>query len=159
MHASGVENGQQAVDLFPLTPPADGTTPFDAIIMDANMRQTTMTGTLKEEERAAACSVTLLVSSAHLFYFSAFVFVLSCLAVLDGLGATRILRSRGYRLPILALTGHALAEDQAAFLQAGADCVMLKPVNRAQLTHALNKYLAKQREDRAAARRETANKQ
>jgi CheY-like chemotaxis protein len=61
--------------------------------------------------------------------------------VLSGLEATTILRKQGIRIPIIAVTGNALAEDVQAFLQAGADAVLLKPTGRQALVQALRKHL------------------
>lgn len=62
--------------------------------------------------------------------------------VMSGLEATVFLRSRGLTLPILAVTGNALQEDVSAFLAAGAQFVLTKPINRSMLVHALHKHLA-----------------
>ena len=50
---------------------------------------------------------------------------------LDGLGATRILKSSAETktIPILALTSHATAGDQEKALAAGCDDFATKPVN------------------------------
>lgn len=50
--------------------------------------------------------------------------------VLDGTGATRLLRGRGYRGVILALTASAMGSDKQACLQAGMDGFLTKPVTR-----------------------------
>lgn len=60
--------------------------------------------------------------------------------VLNGIEATRILRDRGYRLPIIACTGNALQEDVDAFLQAGANEVLTKPISKAKLEATLAKF-------------------
>jgi signal transduction histidine kinase/CheY-like chemotaxis protein/ABC-type amino acid transport substrate-binding protein len=57
--------------------------------------------------------------------------------VMDGLTATRELRLRGYRLPIIALTANALKEDQDASLAAGCNAHLSKPINRNELIQAL----------------------
>jgi two-component system sensor histidine kinase/response regulator len=61
--------------------------------------------------------------------------------VLNGVDACRILRDRGVQVPIIALTGNALAEDVDAFMSAGAVAVLTKPINRAQLQQALAEHL------------------
>jgi len=47
---------------------------------------------------------------------------------MNGVVATQLLRHAGIRLPIIAVTGNALAEDVQAFMMAGAEAVLTKPV-------------------------------
>ncbi|QDT15695.1 PAS domain S-box protein [Alienimonas californiensis] len=56
---------------------------------------------------------------------------------LDGLEATRELRSRGYRGPIVALTAHAMEGAAAACLAAGCDAHASKPISREELVDAV----------------------
>jgi CheY-like chemotaxis protein len=51
---------------------------------------------------------------------------LSLLSVMDGVTATRLLRSRGFTLPIIGVTGNALEEDLEAFRHSGADEVLVR---------------------------------
>lgn len=62
--------------------------------------------------------------------------------VLGGIDATRQLRERGYRAPIVALTANALKkEDVGAFLEAGCDDFIAKPIHRDRLYELLGRYL------------------
>lgn len=52
---------------------------------------------------------------------------------LDGISLCRRLRSRGYKMPILLLTGCDTSQDKAAGLDAGADDYLVKPFNPEEL--------------------------
>ena len=60
--------------------------------------------------------------------------------VMDGYEATRLLRSRGYDGPDLALTANAMAEDAARCLQAGCNDHLTKPIDRLRLIQAVGCY-------------------
>lgn len=68
--------------------------------------------------------------------------------IMDGLEATRLLRSQGKSVPIVALTAHALKEIKESTQQAGMDGYLTKPVRPAGLSRILAKWLPS---------RETAN--
>jgi PAS domain S-box-containing protein len=53
--------------------------------------------------------------------------------VLDGYKATALLRDKGYKGKIVALTAHALVEEREHSFAAGCDAHLTKPVNRAKL--------------------------
>ncbi|MEZ4436066.1 MAG: response regulator [bacterium] len=59
----------------------------------------------------------------------------------DGLEATRRLRARGCRRPIIALTAGALAEERAACVEAGMDAFLAKPVEAARLVETIEVWL------------------
>ena len=58
--------------------------------------------------------------------------------VMDGPTATKALRAAGFSKPILGVTGNALPADFAAFIAAGADDVLIKPVTLARLNEAFD---------------------
>ncbi len=48
---------------------------------------------------------------------------------LDGFTATRMLRQRGYRGPVVALTAHAMLDDRERIQDCGCDAHLTKPLN------------------------------
>ena len=60
---------------------------------------------------------------------------------LDGYQLTQTLRARGMRIPIVALTAHALAEDRQKCMQAGCDDYESKPIIKARLLSVCQKWL------------------
>ncbi len=61
--------------------------------------------------------------------------------VVDGYEATRRLRARGFKRPILALTAHGMAEHRQKSLEAGCDGHLVKPIERDALIHAIVEFL------------------
>jgi signal transduction histidine kinase len=59
---------------------------------------------------------------------------------IDGLEATAELRRQGYRKPILALTAHAMKEEQGRCLNAGCNAHLSKPVNFKSLVRSIAAY-------------------
>lgn len=56
---------------------------------------------------------------------------------MDGLEATRRIRSQGYQKPIIALTAHALPAETAKSIAAGCNLHLTKPINKADLVGTL----------------------
>ena len=61
--------------------------------------------------------------------------------VMDGLTATRTLRERGFKKPIIALTANVLPEDRQRCAEAGCSGFAGKPIDRALLYEALRSAL------------------
>ena len=67
---------------------------------------------------------------------------------MDGLTATRLLRSpqstaRNPHLPVIAMTAHAMPEDEATCLEAGMSGYLTKPVSLLKLAAVLDQWLPK----------------
>ena len=62
--------------------------------------------------------------------------------VLDGVAATDEIRSRGSKVPIIAMTANALKGDAEAFMSAGMSDYVAKPVDRRLLIALLVKWLS-----------------
>ena len=62
---------------------------------------------------------------------------------MDGFEATRLWRAKetGSRVPILALTAHAMVDHGQRVLEAGMDDLLAKPIRLADLAQALARWL------------------
>ncbi len=61
--------------------------------------------------------------------------------VMDGYEATRALRDAGHRMPIIALTAGAIAQDRERCLATGMNDFLCKPIDGALLAQALQQWL------------------
>ena len=68
------------------------------------------------------------------------VILMDCqMPVMDGIEATRVLRSKGVKLPIIALTANAFDDDRERCLEAGMDGFVSKPLSEATLREELTR--------------------
>jgi PAS domain S-box-containing protein len=65
--------------------------------------------------------------------------------VMDGYAATVELRRRGVKIPIIALTAYAMAEDRDKCIASGCDAYLSKPVDEETLLSAVNHALGNDR--------------
>ena len=65
--------------------------------------------------------------------------------ILDGHQTTRKLRELGYRMPIVALTAHAMKEEREKAKQSGFTEFLTKPINRVELVEVLKRFLPRGR--------------
>ena len=61
--------------------------------------------------------------------------------VMNGLEATRILRQKGIKTPVIAVTANALKGDRDLCIQAGCDDYLSKPVDKDRLAEVIARYL------------------
>jgi len=149
----GVENGQECVDLFKevmtsspsskthhlmhFAPLAAATGAAQSAVGAAGV--STRGPTLSELAVAQMGMGTRAYSTAK--YPFDCILMDGSMPVMNGVEATQILRQHGVLLPIIAVTGNALAEDVNAFIAAGASHVLTKPINRKKLHDVLATYL------------------
>jgi len=60
---------------------------------------------------------------------------------MDGLEATRLLRSRGYTHPIVALTANVMKEEIAQCMESGCNGFIGKPINRPEFNETVLQHL------------------
>ncbi|MBX3362724.1 MAG: response regulator [Phycisphaeraceae bacterium] len=71
--------------------------------------------------------------------------------VMDGYEATKALRRRGFKTPIIAITANARVEDSNLCLAAGCDDFIAKPFTRQSLLDACSKWLGRSSDKCVAA--------
>ena len=71
------------------------------------------------------------------------------LPIMDGWTVARTLREKASRLPIIALTAHAMSGDKAKALEAGCDDYHPKPVDFGRLLHQVDEALLRREEAEA----------
>jgi CheY-like chemotaxis protein/anti-sigma regulatory factor (Ser/Thr protein kinase) len=61
---------------------------------------------------------------------------------MNGYEATKALRKKGIKTPIVALTAHAMKGDDKKCIEAGCDEYLAKPIKRGELSETIGKYLS-----------------
>ena len=70
---------------------------------------------------------------------------------IDGYAATRSIRERGSRVPVIGLTIHGQAADRQRCLDAGCDDIVAKPIKRPPLLEAVSRWMGHAHVERRAA--------
>ena len=60
--------------------------------------------------------------------------------IMDGYEATRMLRQKGVKTPIVALTASEIQDDERGYAEAGCDGCLSKPIDEKKLLAFLAKY-------------------
>jgi len=63
---------------------------------------------------------------------------------MDGIEATKKLRENGFKIPIVALTANVMAEEKSAYMKAGMNDHLSKPIEIKALERVLQKFLSNQ---------------
>ncbi|MDO9511590.1 MAG: PAS domain S-box protein [Bacteroidales bacterium] len=61
--------------------------------------------------------------------------------LMDGLEATKIIKSEGFKVPIVAQTAYAMSGDRMLALESGCDDYLPKPIRRDALFQVINQYV------------------
>lgn len=61
--------------------------------------------------------------------------------IMDGYEATRIIKTKKPKMPIIAQTAYALSTDKVKSIQGGFDCYLTKPIEKKILIETLAKYM------------------
>ena len=61
---------------------------------------------------------------------------------MNGYDATKIIRKKGYKMPIIALTAYAMKGDEQKCLNVGCDAYLSKPVDAEKLFDTVSKFLS-----------------
>ncbi|MFV2058002.1 MAG: response regulator, partial [Thiohalomonadales bacterium] len=67
--------------------------------------------------------------------------------VMDGIAAVKMLRKKGCKIPIVALTANAFSEDRQACMNAGFSEYLTKPIDRQRLYQVLKYYINRSKKE------------
>ncbi|MCA9539137.1 MAG: AAA family ATPase [Myxococcales bacterium] len=131
--------------LLPLSVPAADRPPPRVLVVEDNLVNQKITRWMLEKHGyhcvVVGDGVRALEAHAHAEHD---IILMDCqMPEMDGLEATRRLRARGCRLPIIALSAGALDDERAACQEAGMDDFIAKPIKMPELLAVIEAHLAR----------------
>ena len=136
---------EQETEVPPPQQEASSVAPLKILIVEDNHINRVILRDLLEQDGHMVMQATDGRMGVEMLHDNSFDLVLMnvSMPIMDGVEATRAIRkteARGTRLPIIAVTAHALPADRERFRAAGLDDILIKPISRDGLRAIIKRY-------------------